>query len=340
LNGQKASLKIGSRVPTATGSTQSGIAGVSVSGLNTTQFQYLDVGVNVDVTPYIHPDGDVTLKIMLDVSSVTSYVSIGGINEPEIGQRKVEHEIRLKDGEVNLLGGMLEHTDTKSLSGIPGLSQIPIVKYFFSEKDTEVSDNEVLFALVPHIVRRRDSSELSRKTLDVGNANSIRLRHAPKGDADPDFKTSAGAAPSTAPLGQATAALELDPSAISVAKGGTFMLNVVLRGGNNVSAVPLQVSYDKRGLEMVNISNGDFLSQGEQVVALVHRDDPLSDSVEITASRPPGAQGVSGHGVVSTLTFLAKTSGRFPVRITKGAVIQPGNQSAPVSGSETTVSVQ
>ena len=114
LNGQKASLKIGSRVPTATGSTQSGIAGVSVSGLNTTQFQYLDVGVNVDITPYIHPDGDVTLKIMLDVSSVTSYVSIGGISEPEIGQRKVEHEIRLKDGEVNLLGGMLEHTDTKS----------------------------------------------------------------------------------------------------------------------------------------------------------------------------------------------------------------------------------
>jgi general secretion pathway protein D len=339
LNGQKASLKIGSRVPTATGSTQSGIAGVSVSGLNTTQFQYLDVGVNVDVTPYIHPDGDVTLKIMLDVSSVTSYVSIGGINEPEIGQRKVEHEIRLKDGEVNLLGGMLEHTDTKSLSGIPGLSQIPIVKYFFSEKDTEVSDNEVVFALVPHIVRRRDFSELSHKTLDVGNANSIRLRHAPTGDASPGFKTSAGAVPSTAPLGQAPAALELDPSAISVAKGGTFMLNVVLSGGNNVLAVPLQVSYDKRGLELVNISNGDFLSQGEQVVALVHRDDPSSDSVEITASRPSGAQGVSGHGVVSTLTFLAKTSGRFPVRITNGAVIQPDYQSASVSGSEITVSV-
>ena len=162
-----------------------------------------------------------------------------------------------------------------------------------------------MFALVPHIVRRRDFSELSRKTLDVGNANSIRLRHAPKGDADPDFKTSAGAAPSTAPLGQATAALELDPSAISVAKGGTFMVNVDLSGGNNVSAVPLQVSYDKRGLEMVNISNGDFLSQGEQVVALVHRDDPLSDSVEITVSRPPGAKGVSGHGIVCTLTFLA-----------------------------------
>lgn len=339
LNGQKASLKIGSRVPTATGSTQSGIAGVSVSGLNTTQFQYLDVGVNVDVTPYIHPDGDVTLKIMLDVSSVTSYVSIGGINEPEIGQRKVEHEIRLKDGEVNLLGGMLEHTDTKSITGIPGLSQIPFVKYFFSEKDTEVADNEVVFALVPHIVRKRDFSELNRKTLDVGNANSIRLRHVPKGVAEADVKTSDGAVSKATPLGEPTAALELDPAAMSIAKGATFMLNVVLTGAQNVSSVPLQVSYDKEGLEMVNISNGDFLSQGEQVVALVHRDDPSSGAVEITASRPPRTEGASGQGVVATLTFQAKKSGRFPVKITKGAVVQSDKQFALVSGSEITVSV-
>jgi general secretion pathway protein D len=218
------------------------------------------------------------------------------------------------------------------------------VKYFFSEKDAEVTDSEVVFALVPHIVRRRDFGELSHKTLDVGNANSIRLRHAAKADADsnsdPDFKTSTDSVPGAGPLGPATATLELDPSAISVAKGYTFMLNVVLSGANNVSAIPLQVTYDKHGLEVVNISNGDFLSQGEQVVALVHRDDPSSGSVEITASRPPGAQGVSGQGVVSTLTFLAKTSGRFPVKITKGAVIQPDCQSAPVSGSEITVSVQ
>jgi general secretion pathway protein D len=337
LNGQKASLKIGSRVPTATGSTQSGIAGVSVSGLNTTQFQYLDVGVNVDVTPYIHPDGDVTLKIMLDVSSVTSYVSIGGISEPEIGQRKVEHEIRLKDGEVNLLGGMLEHTDTKSLSGVPGLSQIPIVKYFFSEKDSEVTDSEVVFALVPHIVRRRDFSELSRKTLDVGNATSIHLRHADR--ADTTDKTSV-VVPGATPPGQATAALDLDPSAVSVAKGSTFVLNVLLTGAQDVSAVPLELSYDKSALEMINISNGDFLSQGEKLVALVHRDDRSSNAVEITASRPPGTAGVSGHGVVTSMTFMAKATGRFPVNITKGAVIQSNNLSAPASVSEITVSVQ
>jgi general secretion pathway protein D len=147
LNGQKASLKIGQRVPTATGSFQSGISGLAVSGLVNTQFQYIDVGVNVDITPHIHPDGDVTLKIALDVSSVINQQPIGGVDEPVIGQRKVEHEIRLKDGEVSLLGGMLQQQDTQSLAGIPGLSQIPILKYLFSQKNTEVMDNEIVFAI-------------------------------------------------------------------------------------------------------------------------------------------------------------------------------------------------
>lgn len=183
-NGQKASLKIGDRVPTATGSYQPSISGVSVSTLVNTQFQYVDVGVNVDITPYIHADGGITLKVVLDVSSVTSYVSIGGINQPVIGQRKVEHEIRLKNGEVNLLGGMLEQQDTKSISGFPGFSEIPILKYLFSEKTTEVKDNEIVFALIPHIIRKRDFGELSGKTLDVGNANSIHLRRAQSATTD------------------------------------------------------------------------------------------------------------------------------------------------------------
>jgi general secretion pathway protein D len=340
LNGQKATLKIGDRVPIATGSTQSGLSGTAVAGLTNTQFQYLDVGVNLDVTPHVHSDGEVTLKTVLEVSSVSSYVTIGGISEPVIGQRKVEHEIRLKDGEANLLGGMLEQQDTKSISGIPGLSQIPILKYFFAEKSTEVKDNEIVFVLVPHVVRKREFNELSRKTLDVGNANSIHLRHAPKATPDAEAETSDGRMPIAKPLGEATAALELDPPGISTPTGATFTIDVVLSGAQNVSSVPLQVSYDKKGLQIVNISNGDFLSQGQQVVALVSRDDPSTGTVEITASRPSGSGGVSGHGVISTLTFQAKESGRFPVKITKGAVVQADSQMVSVSGSEITVSVE
>ncbi|MGH9580541.1 MAG: secretin N-terminal domain-containing protein, partial [Terriglobales bacterium] len=96
LDGQKASLKIGDRVPVATGSFQPGIGGVGINPLVNTQFQYLDVGVNIDITPKVHADREITLKVMLDISSVTSRVNIGGIDQPVIGQRKIEHEIRLR----------------------------------------------------------------------------------------------------------------------------------------------------------------------------------------------------------------------------------------------------
>ncbi len=98
LDGQKATLKIGERVPVATGSFQPGIGGVGINPLVNTQFQYLDVGVNIEITPHVHQGGEVTLKLVMEISSVTGQASIGGISQPIIGQRKIEHEIRLKDG--------------------------------------------------------------------------------------------------------------------------------------------------------------------------------------------------------------------------------------------------
>src|SRR5713101_5333233 len=180
LDGQKASLKIGDRVPVATGSFQPGIGGVGINPLVNTQFQYLDVGVNIDITPHVHGGREVTLKMSLDISAVTSTTNIGGINQPVIGQRKIEHEIRLKDGEVNLLGGILEDQQTKALSGIPGLSNIPILKYLFSQTNTEHRENEIVFVLVPHIVRGQDISGRNQEMLDVGTANAIELRRFTK----------------------------------------------------------------------------------------------------------------------------------------------------------------
>ena len=100
IEGQKASLKIGQRVPVATGSFQPGIGGVGINPLVNTQFQYLDVGVNIDLTPRVHANGDVTLKITMEVSEVDGTSNIGGITQPIIGQKKIEHEVRLREGSV------------------------------------------------------------------------------------------------------------------------------------------------------------------------------------------------------------------------------------------------
>jgi general secretion pathway protein D len=358
VDGQKASLKIGDRVPVATGSFQPGIGGVGINPLVNTQFQYLDVGVNIDITPRVHAGREVTLKVMLDISSVTSRVNIGGIDQPVIGQRKIEHEIRLKEGEVNLLGGIMEDQDIKSLSGIPGLAQIPILKYLFSQTNTEHKENEIVFVLIPHVVRGQELTDLNQKALQVGKASAIELRRvsrpatpvaAPGQSTAPAPQPSAPTTPPPANPQQTSppqasapggASFIFDPPAISQQAGATFAVNVLLTGAQNVYSVPLQVSYDPKVLQVVNISNGGFLSQDGQAVAVVHRDDEQSGALQITATRPPGSGGVSGQGAVVTLTFLAKGSGQSQLTISKGGARDPAMQALPVAGGVATVSVQ
>jgi general secretion pathway protein D len=346
VDGQKASLKIGDRVPVATGSFQPGIGGVGINPLVNTQFQYLDVGVNIDITPKVHAGREVTLKISMDISSVTGQSNIGGISQPVIGQRKIEHEIRLKEGEVNLLGGILEDQDIRSLSGIPGLAQIPILKYLFAQSNVEHKENEIVFALIPHIVRARELTDLNEKALEVGTAAAIELRRAsqtpppaPTGEsAQPAAPAPAQAIPASPQVAPSGASFAFDPANVTQPVGATFAVNVMLRGAQNVYSVPLQVSYDPNLLQVANVSNGGLLSQDGQAVALVHRDD--AGTLQITATRPPGASGVLGQGTVVTLTFLAKASGQSTLTISKGGARDPAMQPMPVAGAVATVTVQ
>jgi general secretion pathway protein D len=350
VDGQKASLKIGDRIPIATGSFQPGIGGVGINPLVNTQFQYTDVGVNIDITPKVHAGREVTLKILMDISSVTGQSNIGGISQPVIGQRKIEHEIRLKEGEVNILGGILEDQDIKSLNGIPGLAQIPILKYFFAQSNVEHKENEIVFALIPHIIRSRDVTDLNERALEVGTASAIELRRAsqspppvPANDAAPAAAQAPMPVPPAqpAPLTAAGAAsFVFDPASMTQAQGSTFAVNVLMRGAQNVYSVPLQVSYDPKVLQVVNVSNGGLLSQDGQPVALVHRDDDTTGALQITATRPPGATGVSGQGTVVTLTFLAKGSGQSTLAISKGGARDPAMQAVAVAGAVATVTVQ
>jgi general secretion pathway protein D len=142
LNNEKATLRIGDRVPIATGSFQPGMVGAGgVNPLVSTQFTYLDVGVNIDVLPHIHSDNEVTLKMSLEISAVTGSQNIGGITQPVIGQRRIEHETRAIDGDVNLLGGILEETETQSMSGYPWLSRMPLLRYLFCSGEQGTAGN-------------------------------------------------------------------------------------------------------------------------------------------------------------------------------------------------------
>jgi general secretion pathway protein D len=186
----KAVLKIGDRQPTATGSFQPGIGGVGINPLVNTQFNYIDVGVNVTIMPRVHDNNEVSLSIDLDISSVTGAVNLGGISQPIIGQRKVTQDVRLKDGEVQLLAGLTKAQDTKTRTGTPGLAAIPLIGRLFSGESIDREKQELMVALIPHIVRRPEFSAENLRGIDVGWGTTVHLNYG---------RTSSEKAPSAAP---------------------------------------------------------------------------------------------------------------------------------------------
>jgi general secretion pathway protein D len=176
-DGQKATLKIGERIPIATGSFATPTASAaSASPLVNTQFQYIDIGVNMEMTPTIHYNGDVSLKIKVEISSQNGTTTISGVTEPIIGQQSVEETIRLTEGESNILGGLLQEQNNHTVSGTPGLGELPVLKYMFSTQQREVQHEEIVFLLTPHLVRSMQIDPINLRRIDTGTNSSIQLR--------------------------------------------------------------------------------------------------------------------------------------------------------------------
>jgi general secretion pathway protein D len=157
-DGQKATLKIGQRIPYATGSflpsiTTGATTSTGIGLLGSTQFQFQDVGVNLELTPHLLADGEVAIHASIEISSLGANVTIAGVQEPTFGQRKVEHDIRLKEGEVSVLGGLIQSTISHVRSGTPFLGEIPLLGDLFSTEHVERNDTEVLIMLTPRVIR-------------------------------------------------------------------------------------------------------------------------------------------------------------------------------------------
>jgi general secretion pathway protein D len=150
---QQASLRIGERIPIATGSFQPGIGGVGANALVNTQFNFEEVGVNIDVLPKVHNDREISMHLAIEVSNVRAFQDLGGIQQPIISQKTIEHDIRLEEGEASILGGLNQDSIFTTRSGIPFLGEIPILGRLFSVRKVDTAENEILIVVIPHIVR-------------------------------------------------------------------------------------------------------------------------------------------------------------------------------------------
>lgn len=177
-DGQKATLRLGDRYPYATGSFQAGMGGVGVNPMVQTQFQFAEVGVNVDLTPRIHAGEEVSMQVEFEISNIRERIDVGGLTQPVIGQRKVNHIIRVKEGEVTLIGGLMQATQSKTRSGVPWLMNLPGIGRFFSSESLENNNSDLLVALVPHIVRSPDIQAESVRTIATGTESIYKLSYA------------------------------------------------------------------------------------------------------------------------------------------------------------------
>jgi general secretion pathway protein D len=196
-----------------------------------TQFTYLDVGVNIDVTPTVHQDREITLKMTLEVSSQNGSVSISGVTEPIIAQRKVEQVIQLKEGEPSILAGILTRSESDVLSGTPGLANIPFLKNFFSSNNRDRTQDEVVFLLIPHIVREPLVTRMNTRAIDTGTGQTIELRRELVSDSALAVDNSA--AMTTGAFQQQRAAMP-QSAPISAAQAASAMIGQI--GNENTAA--------------------------------------------------------------------------------------------------------
>lgn len=174
IEGQKSVLKIGQRIPYATGSFTPGALG---GGVNT-QFQYFDVGLNIDVTVKVHEPDEVSLHIESDTSAVAERVDIGGVIQPVISQRKRIADVRVKEGEVNFWDIVTQRQDIRNSNGVPGLSQLPFIGRIFNNEKLIQSELQILTLLVPHIIRAPDIRNVNLMGVSSGSDQVVRMRYS------------------------------------------------------------------------------------------------------------------------------------------------------------------
>ncbi len=300
-------MKIGSKIPIATGSySEPGITAGASIGYAQTQFQYEDVGVNIEMTPSIHYDRDITLKIKIEVSAESGETTIEGVTEPIISQRVVDQVIRLREGEASIVGGIQDNQESVNWTGIPGLSSIPILKYIFGSKDHTIQNDDIVFVVVPHIVRSQELDQANLRVIDTGEGQSVDLRHADDGAAPP--------ATQTAPTVQPTA-LERTPmgsipaqSAVEAAPAMLAQLRADMASSTGPEA-PAQTSVKQPNTAAASAEVSTQTNAHRPARILPRRSFPLLLPAQAPAVAPPAPGAATPAPIPSSASVSPQTPG-------------------------------
>src|SRR5262245_52117495 len=362
-DGKLATIRIGSQVPIASGSFQPAFVGAT--GTPVVNFQFVDVGVNLDITPRVLLNREISMTVQVQVRAVSDFRDVGGVSQPVLTNRQIQHEIRLVEGETNILGGLITDNEATSLNGLPGLKNIPILRYLFSQERKSRDQTEIIILLTPHILRMPNIQEVNMRGPNTGSETIPRLRStatlgtgaqppagtparssaaAPNAVAPapttPQAPTPAPAPPNTPPVAERTtnSNVTFAPSPVTLPATGTAMVNIV-GNGTDFYGVDLTLAFQPGAFNIKEVREGGFLSRDGQIVAFVQRMETDRGMLQISLERPPGSLPVSGTGNLVTLVLeRGDRPGNSSLRVTDFRIRDPQQTVSIGKPTEVTVS--
>jgi len=356
--GGELKLNLGEDIPVPS-TTFTPIAGGGANINPLTSFDYRKVGVNLEFTPQVTLDGDIMLDLLVETSTLGGGIEIAGQNLPSFGSRAVETQLRLRDGESSLLAGLLSETERTSLTGLPWLLNVPVIKQLFSSNDRSAQQTDIVMLLTPRIVRTAETTPEDLAPIFIGPQGNPGLTGPPAtlGTAQP-AAADAPAAPDTQPAGDipplpqgqantgapgagAAGAATPGPPAPSAGQvlvsvpelefrqgGGPYLVPVSIIGASQVSGVTLTVSYNPAVLRLTNVQEGSFMRGGGVGATFDQTIDSARGRVDIVLLRPGDPIGVAGSGLLAGLQFEPVGQGQANLSVT-GSATGPGG--TPVS---------
>jgi general secretion pathway protein D len=361
-DGKPAKLRIGTKQPVAQGSFQPTFAG-NIGGTPVVNFTQIDVGVNIDMTPHVMLNRDVAMTIKVAVNAIANFETFGDTRYPILTNREVEHDIRLKEGESSVIGGIISDSDSVTVTGLPGAAKIPLLRYLFSSEAKTRREAEFIIVITPHIVRLPEYLEDDYGSIALmGAGNSPRFLGRPiqlLGDSPLPSKkvpsassqlvpggptqSSPSAAtpgpPSTQPVPR-LAFVKLTPSNTEIAPGSRVRVAALIENAQNTYAFSFNLAFNPKVLKLVEVENGGFLSNDGKIIALAPRIENESGQAVVSMTRPPESSGMSGNGSLIHLVFEALAPGISPISFTQANVRDLSQATLPASFSNTQVTVK
>jgi general secretion pathway protein D len=316
---------------------------------------YLDVGLKLEVEPTIHLDGDVVIKLNLEVSNIIDTVTTesSGTRAYEIGTRSASTTIRLNDGETQVLAGLIQNDQKSDSTKIPLLGEIPILGRLFGSRSDSSKKTEIMLSITPHVVHNVrpyiptvtelvSGSETSLKAhlpgqRTVPDTGALGLRGTPATPAPapasefrpPDATpvpplNGPGETSGAAPADGAVAVTLQGPSEIKV--GQEFLVALQTRADTPMVSSAVQLTYDAAALRVVDISEGDLMKNDGSPTNFSQREEPASGKIFVGLSRN-GGKGAKGQGTLMTVKFAAKApQAEAPVRMAVFSGVGEGNK--------------